>query len=253
MIFYFSGTGNSRYIARQFAARMGMGCHSIEETLDFDCLIADAEVVAFCYPTYGGCVPRVMRDFATAHKNALAEKKLILFCTQMMFSGDGARVFTDLLPGSRERVVYAEHFNMPNNICNFWLFPIREGERRRKRKAADKKLERVCADLRRGVVKKRGWCKASHWLGLTQSAFFPAVEEKKRGSFQADEDCTRCGLCVKQCPVKNLELTQTGVRQNNNCILCYRCVNLCPQKAATAMLHSKPKTQYKGMEQTGTI
>lgn len=247
MIFYFSGTGNSRYIAQQFAARMGMACHSIEETLDFDRFISAAETIGFCYPIYGGCVPRIMREFAAVHKNALAGKRLILFCTQMMFSGDGARAFTDLLPGSAGRVLYAEHFNMPNNICNFWLFPIREGERRRKQKAADKKLERVCADIRQGVIKKRGFCRASHWLGLSQSASFPAVEEKKRGSFRADEDCNRCGLCVRQCPVKNLVLTPTGVRHNNNCILCYRCVNICPQKAAAVLLHVKPKTQYKGM------
>lgn len=172
MIFYFSGTGNSRYIARQFAARMGMGCHSIEETLNFESLIASAEVVGFCYPTYGGCVPRVMRDFAAAHKTALADKKLILFCTQMMFSGDGARAFTDLLPGSEARVVYAEHFNMPNNICNFWLFPIREGGAAagaKRRKKSWTAFVRICS---KALSKSAGGARPRTGWGSHKARFF---------------------------------------------------------------------------------
>lgn len=50
-------------------------------------------------------------------------KKIIIFCTQLLFSGDGARVFTDLLKSISYTVIYAKHFNMPNNICNFFLAP----------------------------------------------------------------------------------------------------------------------------------
>lgn len=247
LMLYFSGTGNSKYIATQFAAKMGANCHSIEEPVDFDALIQSAAAVCFCYPIYGSCVPRILREFVALHGEALSDKKLVIFCTQMMFSGDGARAFTDLLPESRERVIYAEHFNMPNNISNFRLLPIGDRERRRKLRAVNKKLERVCADIRQGVVKRRGFGKPAHWLGLCQSKGWPAIEKKRRSSFQADTDCNRCGVCVKHCPMHNLTLTSEGVGQRDNCILCYRCVNACPQKAAMVLLHAKPKRQYKGI------
>ncbi|MPM83250.1 hypothetical protein SDC9_130313 [bioreactor metagenome] len=247
LILYFSGTGNSQYIARQFAARMQADCRSIEEEADFSALLAGTDTVAVCYPIYGSSVPRIMREFASRHAAQFEGKRLIIFCTQMMFSGDGAKAFTRLLPGCESRVIYAEHFNMPNNISNFWLFPVREGERIRKQRAADKRLERVCRDLENGVVRRRGWGVRSMLLGKLQSRNWLAIEEKQRGSFVADEDCSRCGLCVRRCPVQNLELTERGVVQKNRCILCYRCVNLCPQKAATVMLHVKPKRQYKGI------
>lgn len=251
LVLYFSGTGNSEYIARQFADRMEADCHSIEEHVDFAALIAANAMVAFCYPIYGSCVPRILREFAVRHTKALNSKKLIIFCTQMMFSGDGAKAFARLLPGCDSNVIYAEHFNMPNNICNMWLLPIREGDRIRRQKDADKKLEQVCQDIRQGIVKKRGWGIFSHWLGLTQSAFWPGVEEKQRGSFIADGDCTRCGWCVNHCPMQNLTITAEGITQHNNCILCYRCVNFCPQKAATVLIHAKPKRQYKGIKKGG--
>lgn len=244
---YFSGTGNSAYIAKGFAKRMGADCHSIEEYLDFASVLSAHDAVAVCYPIYGSCVPRIMRDFVEKHRTILTEKKLIILCTQMMFSGDGARAFARLLPGCENRVIYAEHFNMPNNISNFWLFPVRDGERERKQAAAERRLDCVCRDIQSSVVRRRGWGWFSALLGKLQNVAWPAIEEKQAGSFTADNDCNRCGLCVRRCPVQNLELSEVGVMQKNNCILCYRCVNLCPQKAATVMLHAKPKRQYKGI------
>ena len=69
-----------------------------------------------------------MREFVSKYVEELKDKKLIIFCTQLFFSGDGARVFTDLLPKGYGEVIYAEHFNMPNNICNIKIFPIKNGE-----------------------------------------------------------------------------------------------------------------------------
>ena len=247
LMLYFSGTGNSAYIAKCFSAKMGANCYSIEEDLDFAALLARADTVAVCYPIYGSCVPRLMREFVARYHSLLAEKRLVIFCTQMMFSGDGAKAFARLLPGCEQHVIYAEHFNMPNNISNFWLFPVRDGERIRKKRAADKRLERVCRDLQNGIVKRRGWGTVSMLLGRIQGAPWPAVEKKRIGSFAADGDCSRCGLCVRHCPVQNLELTETGILQKNNCMLCCRCMNLCPRQAAMVILPTKPKRQYKGI------
>lgn len=247
---YFSGTGNSEYIARRFAARMKSPCHSIEEAVDFTSLLATTDTVAVCYPVYGSCVPRIMREFAAEHSTVLTEKKLIILCTQMIFSGDGARAFARLLPGCDERVIYAEHFHMPNNISNFWLFPIRDEERIRKLHAAEQKLERTCTQIQNGIVGRRGWSAFSALLGKFQNIAWPMLENRKKGSFSVNQACNRCGLCVRRCPVHNLALTEAGVTQKNNCILCYRCVNLCPQKAAAVMLRKRPKRQYKGIEQS---
>lgn len=247
LMLYFSGTGNSKYIAKQFAANMSADCHSIEENIDFTKLLSESDTVAVCYPIYGSCVPRIFREFVAQHTQSFAGKKLILFCTQMLFSGDGSRAFARLLPCLENQVIYAEHFRMPNNICNFWLFPVKDKERIRKKRAADRKLEQVCKDIQNGIVKRRGWNYFSTFLGKTQNLLWPIIERNDRGSFTVDNDCNRCGLCVRCCPVQNLALTENGIQQKNNCILCYRCANICPKKAATVMLHTKPKRQYKGI------
>lgn len=247
-VIYFSGTGNSKYIAQQFAKRMHTQAYDIEQKLKFDELFEKEDTIAVCYPIYGSCVPLIMRKFVAKYKNCFQDKKLIIFCTQMLFSGDGARAFTRLLPGCDKRVIYAEHFMMPNNICNFFLFPITEKEKSGKSRKALKKLDRVCSHIRRGIVKKRGWNPISTLLGKTQNVAFRKIERQGRSSFRTDQSCIGCGLCVKKCPTRNLEMKDGKIEQKGRCTLCYRCVNLCPKQSCTVLVHQKPKKQYKGIE-----
>ncbi|RDY25880.1 4Fe-4S dicluster domain-containing protein [Romboutsia weinsteinii] len=248
LMLYFSGTGNSKYIAHLFSQKVGAKCYSIEEKIDFKKVIEKHDIIAFCYPIYGSYVPRIMRNFVSENVEKLKHKKLIIFCTQLMFSGDGARAFTDLLPDGYGKVIYAEHFNMPNNICNTSIFPIKNDEKTRKYvKSANIKMNRICEDLEKGKIKKRGFNKISNLLGKSQSSYWPAIEEKNKSSVKVDEDCIKCGLCVKLCPMKNLNLDTNGILQNDDCILCYRCVNACPKKAITVLINKKPKEQYKGI------
>lgn len=246
LMLYFSGTGNSEYIARQFSHKMNVACHSIEEKLDFQDLIKNNKTIAFSYPVYGSCVPRSMREFVAKNQTAFKNKTIIIFCTQMVFSGDGAKALYRLLPSKGVFVVYAEHFKMPNNISNFWLFPIREKERMCKLQIADKKIEIACLNIKQGIVKRRGWGALSHLLGFIQNLSWPRIEKSKCGSFRAGTECNRCGLCVQICPTQNLAMGQDRIDHKNNCMLCYRCVNQCPQKAISVLLSAKPTKQYKG-------
>jgi len=115
---YFSGTGNTKYAAELFSRKMNAKCFSIEEKIDFSVEIKAHEVVAFCYPIYNSRVPRIMRMFAHEHMASLVGKKVVILVTQQKFSGDGARVFTDLFEDDAIEVIYAEHFDLQQNMGN---------------------------------------------------------------------------------------------------------------------------------------
>jgi len=55
----------------------------------------------------------------------------------------------------------------------------------------------------------------------------------KHGSAKwfADEKCTRCGLCVRQCPTGNISLENGQLSFADQCIFCLRCRWNCPAKA----------------------
>jgi len=248
VMFYFSATGNSKYIAELFSRNMNALCHSIEEDIDFAGLISSEDIICFCYPIYGSRVPRLMREFAVSHMEALKNKKLIIFCTQMYFSGDGARAFTDLFPSGFAEVIYAEHFLMPNNVCNVFITPLPSDKTIQKYlQNANSKMKDVCDDIANEIVKKRGFNVASRALGLIQGVFFPGLERWAQGRVWVDNNCNQCLLCVSICPANNFEYKDDNVVTKNNCMMCFRCINKCPQKAIAVSLRKKVKKQYRGV------
>jgi NAD-dependent dihydropyrimidine dehydrogenase PreA subunit len=255
---YFSGTGNTEYIANLFSREMNAFCLSIESDTDFTSKIKAHDTITFCYPVYGSRVPRIMREFVAKHMSDLSGKKLVIFVTQLLFSGDGARVFTDMFWEETVTVIYAEHFNMPNNICNTPILrPASARKIRKYKKKAEAKMARVCNNIKRGVIKKRGFSRFSEWLGKIQGKPWQGnsreinssygIELKAKNAVKIHRHCNACNLCVKICPMKNLANKYGQVEQQSNCIVCYRCVNRCPQRAITVLWHRLPKWQYKGL------
>ena len=247
---FFSGTGNTEYVAKKFSQLIGGGCYSIEEKVDFKKLLTEADTIAVCYPIYGSCIPMIMRDFIIANKEYINGKKLVILSTQNIFSGDGARVLTDDLCDIDYSVVYAEHINMPNNISNLFFYPATKANKIDKYLIkADKKLNKILENIRSGKVKKRGFNLFSQGSGfVTQRYFFRKVQKVKAMDVRVSSSCIACGICVKVCPMKCLAMETGKVVQKSSCTFCYRCVNKCPAKAITVALHGKFGSQYKGIK-----
>lgn len=62
----------------------------------------------------------------------------------------------------------------------------------------------------------------------TFSWFMPGVKVNRQA-------CTGCGICLENCPTRNITLEQVAVH-GKNCTYCYSCVRNCPSGAATAFL-----------------
>jgi len=228
---------------------MGASCHSIEDEVDFEMLIKSELTIGFCYPIYGSREPRIMREFVSKHMALFQDKKLVIFCTQMIFSGDGTRAFAAMFPRNHVKVIYTEHFLMPNNITNVAILPnglISDNMIKRYVRNAERKMQVVCSNIRDGKIKKRGFCIGSRLLGAMQAWVVPLLEARANKSVKISLDCDNCALCVSICPMKNLVLEGDKINHKRNCTICYRCVNECPRKAITVAFHSKVKKQFKG-------
>jgi len=261
LMLYFSATGNSKYIAelfcREMNARVDLAdaqsfqtaqCYSIEENIDFGKLISAQEIIGFCYPIYGSRVPRIMREFAGRYIDSLKNKKIIIFCTQWIFSGDGARVFTDMFQKNFIKVIYAEHFFMPNNVNNLFILPLESDKKIKKYLViAERKVKIICGNIKNGKIKKRGFNVFSRFFGLFQGVFMPMWEKKAMDKVWIYDECNQCGLCVSICSMRNFENQNGKIITKGNCTICYRCINKCPKKAIAVFLKTRVKKQYKGL------
>lgn len=65
---------------------------------------------------------------------------------------------------------------------------------------------------------------------------FGIVGRRAMGKFYiADNNCTGCGICAKQCPVKTIRMDNHKPKSRPywgiSCEDCNRCINICPEKA----------------------
>ena len=116
---------------------------------------------------------------------------------------------------------------------------------------AQRKIERLAwmIHTRTRHVEGMGW--SGRLLGMLQRWGMDRYSQRLFKPFFADERCTRCGWCVKHCPVTNIHRDEAEIRFDEHCILCMRCYSFCPVNAIQATqrtrnVHRYPR--YKGPE-----
>ena len=91
--FYFSGTGNTRYVTRDLCKKLSEGfdalAFDISGTGELSAELRAADCVLLAFPVYGSSPPVPMRRFVYDHADVWKGKEVIVVATQYMFSGDG--------------------------------------------------------------------------------------------------------------------------------------------------------------------
>ena len=222
MIFYFSGTGNSAWAARQLAKLTG------DEACDITALhelpdLANARQIGFVFPVYAWGAPEVMADFA----KKLPKTQVFTFgvCTCGADAGLALKQFSKLYPLSS-----CYSLVMPNNYI-LGSDTDEEGEIREKITAARAELERISGEVQRQekVYRVHEGAMAGLKSILVNFGFNRFARSAK--PFFTEDSCNSCGLCVRNCPAHAITLQDGKPVWAAQCYQCLRCINECPQQA----------------------
>ncbi len=258
VLFYFSGTGNTRYIARRICDTLNE--HGYEATaisienlnsMEARIQIDNSSVVGLGWPIYGSDIPAIMQSFIKSMPIADG-KPLLTFCTQMAFSGDGAVVMRRQLESKGYVQKWAMQFNMPNNVsvkgiplsvCDDYAM-----HEEKYLKTAREKADNFAFKVLNNVEDINGATIFNTIAAMSQRpAFKYLMHDAAKKKIGVNDDCNGCGMCVQMCP-KNVFKLDSGKAYRANvkeCTLCLRCTNFCPQGAVT-VFKSVKKPLYKG-------
>lgn len=260
-IFYFSGTGNTWWVSKALARQLGTygvdaSVHSIEQLSPYeaDALVNEADVVAFGYPIYGSDVPIPMKKFM-GDLSATTSKDSLVFCTQWLWSGDGARIGATFIRDKGFDVKWGEHFHMPNNLCVPFPIAIHNNASAKKEKYlhfSQRRIESLTEKMVAGRSFRRGFSFLAELNGLVQRAPYRRYMEHRRDSISINQEtCIMCGLCTKLCPTGNLVLTGNVLEAKGVCVTCMRCYNFCPETAL--LFRGKAHKHHHGEPYKGPI
>ena len=255
MIFFFSGTGNTRWLANQLAHAMNDRLFDIAQAVvsgKYEYSIEADERIGFCFPIHGWRPPFIVRDFVKRVKiGGYAGQYCYAFAT----CGDDVGLAFDYLSEDLQSVGIKLDSVFSTIMPETYNFPIID--QIDTPESAEKKIaaagERL-AKLLPGIVERRSGMKeinASRWPrtnSVVLGSYFLKhwVTDSK---FTVDADaCQCCGLCSKVCPVGNIECGEGDVPRwmhNGLCTTCFSCYHHCPAHAIDFANRTKgKKRQY---------
>lgn len=250
MIFYYSGCGNSKFVAQELAHQTNDSLAFIPEKIknaEYEYKISKNELLGFVFPVYCWAPPQIVLDFIS---QLIIESKpsYTYFITTY---GDNAGYTTDVLQKAlKEKGISLSAgfgLQMPETYVNMKDMDIDKPEiAQHKIEVAKDKLLSIINNIlerRHGFNLEIG----SHPFLKTyiiRPFFYKKMVTDKL--WWTKDDCTGCGKCVQICPLQNITLNENKRPQwNGNCTTCEACYHICPQNAIQFGTATNGKGQYK--------
>ena len=250
MVFYFSGTGNSRFVARNIARALGQEAFDITtytkttEKPEF----TDTGVYVFVCPSYMSAPARAMTDFVEwAVFPSVIKAYFIVTCAASM--GITPRVTSELCGKKGMKYMGSAQIEMPQNYIA--LFTTKQVEDNIDIiEKAETEIDRISDLIKKGEVletKKIGSVEYSVTKWVRDVYYKDFMKTTK---FRATDKCIACQKCVKVCPLSNITMKDKKPSWGKKCTHCMACINQCPVDAIEYGKGTAGKPRYKGPDST---
>lgn len=270
MILWFSGTGNSRFVAEQLSAELGERLTELRLNVASTPikLTDEDKVVIWVFPVYSWGVPPYIRTIIKNIKFEMSENECpIDICHHLVLTcGDDC----GLAPEMWRRDIGKRGWQtggtfsvtMPNNYVCMSGFDVDSTDvETRKLQEAPTRIKEISVKIKTfsdstriekidDVVRGRfPWIKTK----IIYSWFVRHAMSPK--GFHHTSDCISCGKCASVCPLRNIEMRQDAEADSSgrkrkyphwgeNCAFCLGCYHICPRHAVMYGNATRKKGQY---------
>jgi ferredoxin/flavodoxin len=240
-IYYYTGTGNSLWVARTLAKELGeTDLVSIPDLTEHD-RVDGADVIGLVFPVYIWGVPAPIVQFVERLRE-LGPSYVFAVAVNGGQVSNTLVELRDILKTNGVDLSSGFEIRTPSNYIP-WGGP---GPKERQNRLFDEgraKLVRVAAHVhgRNTGPIERG----PLWQRVVFTLFHKLTFDKvpgMDGKFWFDEKCNECGICAKVCPARNITISNGKPSWNHRCEQCLACIQWCPREA---IQYGKKTRQYE--------
>jgi ferredoxin/flavodoxin len=262
LLLYFSGTGNTDYVARYLAHKLDHPLVRTElRTIEQQPpeTLSDFDLLAVGFPVYAADAPLFFQEYFQRLPSGEGRGAFV-FCTKGAWAGGAvqhnlqrlaARGYVPLgggsiaMPGTDGLSMIGKDSWLARKALEKDYDHLQDADRLAlKMSVALSALldERPAAALRVSLPSHAGTALTDRvWAYL-----YRATENWARARLHADGQCEGCGLCARICPVGNVALHEGRPHFADRCVLCLRCLHACPQEAIQIGKLTVDKFRWKG-------
>lgn len=247
MIFYFSGTGNSLYVAQKLHEAGEGELIDMAGALNekrFKYKVSVGEKVGIVFPVYFYGLPTVVAEFMdrlTIESGVNPFIYTVITCGGSI--GHADKMIEDRLKQENLQLNSAFSIKMPSNYVIMYDAPDK-GKQDLTLKDAEKQIEKIVEFLE--VNKKGNFVSNRGYFALLSPLAYKLYGTyRKTKKFYATGACTSCGLCEEICPSRTIQLSSGRPKWiNEKCSHCCSCINRCPAKAIQYGNATKKRGRY---------
>ena len=270
MIFYFSGTGNSKWAAKTLALETGDTLVSIPEVINSDCsfTLEKDEHVGFIFPIHGWRVPNIVKEFLTKLTiKTLGEDTSHVkhYCFCLVTAGDSIGKAMERFQQQLKSVTVNDALSlkavcsliMPESYVGLPGMDVDTKEKElEKKELASKQLKEFSNILKQRPHKDSdqiwGWNQLirgpipSFFSGPV-GGFFERFLITDKPFHVDNRRCVKCGICANVCPVSDIKGGlgfEPEWLHNGKCLTCFSCYHHCPHHAIEFGKRTQKKGQY---------
>lgn len=237
MIYYFTGAGNSRYVAQRIAQALGDTVAFIPEHIP--ATVPDSgEPIGFVFPVYFWGIPTVVDRFARQLKIE-GRHYTYTVLTPSGSTGAAASMFEKALSHNIDTHfcvlmpdTYAPMFECGDKAKSDAVLQRAEGE-----------IDSVITQIK---ARATGDLDLHHGMGrLATATMYPLYRASTTRRFAVNDACTGCGLCERLCPDHFITIKDgRPTWRKGHCNLCFACLHHCPHFAIQYGRNSRKHGQY---------
>lgn len=230
VIFYFSGTGNSLWVARTLARKLNQPLSNLVDHWEDDFWRCDDSFVGFVLPTYMNDVPWLVKRVLETLELTNARYCFVLMTSSSGKSGKAFNSIDAVLQAAGSQLHAAFDLQMPGNCL-----VSSEEENKKRLAAAPLKVANIADVVERETHTYRSRAQLLPDDFVESTPLYGISSRKHRiklKHFEVTKDCNMCGVCVRVCPTCNIEIVDGQVVIHGEaCAACYACLHWCPQAA----------------------
>jgi len=246
--YYFSGTGNTLLVVKKMRdvftqEGIQVDLHKIEDSNPEDMDLN--HTIGLGFPIAEMSTYNFVWKFIKALPETALTTEIFMVDTLAGFSGGMVGPLREILKKKGYLPIGAKEIVMPVNI----FYVQDEDTCQEKVEKGLENAEKYAQDIIHGRSK---WGRvpvlsdAMYYASITGLKLTETNLNQKLLRLETDEEeCNKCGICYKLCPVDNITMEDEEYPKHDfNCEYCLRCTSLCPRGAISCPVNYKGKTYH---------